>query len=168
MGNASPLPSCHPRSASGGAAGVRGFTLFEMLAVILLVGIAVAAVSVSVNQGLAGARIRAVGNEMTAALRAARAQAIVQGREQAFALDTRGATYSTAQHRDVRLPEGVAVSITSALEDRANEHTGRIRFFPDGSSTGGHIVLRSGQRQWRIDVSWLTGHVALSDRMAGP
>ena len=35
----------------------RGFTLFEMLAVILLIGIAAAAVSIPVTQGLASARV---------------------------------------------------------------------------------------------------------------
>ncbi|NMW25565.1 prepilin-type N-terminal cleavage/methylation domain-containing protein, partial [Rhodanobacter denitrificans] len=41
------------------ASRANGFTLLEMLAVILLIGIAVAAVSVSVTQGLASARVRA-------------------------------------------------------------------------------------------------------------
>ena len=51
----------------------------EMLAVILLIGIAAAAVSVSVSQGLASARVNAASVELAAALRATRAQAIVTG-----------------------------------------------------------------------------------------
>jgi len=143
-----------------------GFTQLEMLVVILLIGIAAAAVSVSVTQGLASARINAASGEIAAALRATRAQAIVQGREQYFDVDTRGDTYSDAKRKDVRLPKGLKLSITSALEDRPDTHTGRIRFFPDGSSTGGHITLQSGQRQWRINVSWLTGQVAVVDKVA--
>jgi general secretion pathway protein H len=42
----------------------RGFTLLEMLAVILLIGIATAAVSFSVSQGLASARVRAASSEL--------------------------------------------------------------------------------------------------------
>ncbi|NUO73309.1 MAG: type II secretion system protein GspH, partial [Frateuria sp.] len=53
------------------------------------------------------------------------------------------------------------VSITSAREDQANATTGRIRFFPDGSSTGGHIVLQRGARRWQINVAWLTGAVSV-------
>ena len=73
---------------------------------------------------------------------------------------------ASGRELEVRLPAGLELSVTSALEDRPDAHTGRIRFFPDGSSTGGHIVLRSGRRQWRINVSWLTGQVAVVDRVA--
>jgi general secretion pathway protein H len=59
-------------------------------------------------------------------------------------------------------------SITSAAEDAPNEHSGRIRFFPDGSSTGGRITLRAGQRQWHVNVSWLTGEVRVVDTVAAP
>ena len=143
--------------------GSAGFTLFEMLVVILLIGIAAAAVSVSVTQGLAGARVNAASGEVAAGLRATRAQAIVHHQEQTFDVDVRADTWSSPQRKHVALPKGMKLSITSALEDRPDDHTGRIRFFPDGSSTGGHIILAAGQRQWRINVSWLTGQVAVVD-----
>ena len=141
------------------ASRANGFTLLEMLAVILLVGIAAAAVAISVTQGLAGARVNAASGELAAALRATRAQAIVRGQELSFDVDIRAGTYRTVKHRDVHLPAGVRLSITSATADAPDGHTGRIRFFPDGSSTGGRITLQSGQRQWRVNVSWLTGAV---------
>ena len=139
----------------------QGFTLLEMLVVILLIGLAVAAVSVSVTQGLAGARVNAASGEIAAGLRATRAQAIVGHKEQSFDVDVRADTWSDPGRKDVHLPKGMKLSITSALEDRPDDHTGRIRFFPDGSSTGGHIILAAGQRRWRINVSWLTGQVAV-------
>ncbi|WP_343229975.1 GspH/FimT family pseudopilin [Rhodanobacter sp. DHG33] len=147
---------------------MRGFTLLEMLVVILLIGIAAAAVSVSVTQGLASARINAASGEIAAGLRATRAQAIVQGKEQYFDVNLHNDTWSDPKRKDVRLPAGLKLSITSALEDRPNDYTGRIRFFPDGSSTGGHIILTSGHREWRINVSWLTGQVAVVDQAAQP
>lgn len=138
-----------------------GFTLLEMLAVILLIGIAAAAVSVSVSQGLASARVNAASGELAAALRATRAQAIVRGQEQVFDVDTRKNTYRGADQRDVRLPQGMRLSITSAKEDQPDTTTGRIRFFPDGSSTGGHITLQRERRRWQVNVSWLTGAVSV-------
>lgn len=143
-----------------------GFTLLEMLAVILLIGIAAAAVSISVTQGLASARVRAASSELAGALRATRAQAIVRGQEQNFDVDTRANSYLNVKQQDVRLPKGLKVSITSAKEDQPNDHTGRIRFFPDGSSTGGRITLQSGKRQWHVNVSWLTGEVRVVDTVA--
>jgi len=132
-----------------------------MLAVILLIGIAAAAVSVSVSQGLASARVNAASGELAAALRATRAQAIVRGQEQVFDVDTRKNTYRGADQRDVRLPQGMRLSITSAKEDQPDTTTGRIRFFPDGSSTGGHITLQRERRRWQVNVSWLTGAVSV-------
>lgn len=134
-----------------------------MLAVILLIGIAAAAVAVSVTQGLASARVAAASGELAAALRATRTQAIVHGNEHTFAVDTRANTYRADDGKTVRLPSGMRVGITSAKEDQVNATTGRIRFFPDGSSTGGHITLQSNQRQWRVSVSWLTGAVSVAD-----
>jgi general secretion pathway protein H len=143
-----------------------GFTLLEMLAVILLVGVAAAAVSISVTQGLASARVRAASSEVAGALRAVRAQAIVRGQDQNFDVDTQANSYRNVKQQDVRLPKGMRVSITSAKEDQPNDHTGRIRFFPDGSSTGGRITLQSGKREWHVNVSWLTGQVRVVDAVA--
>ncbi|TCV91004.1 type II secretion system protein H (GspH), partial [Luteibacter rhizovicinus] len=122
----------------------RGFTLFEMLAVILLIGIAAAAVSIPVTQGLVSARVNAASGEMAAALRWTRAQAIVRGESLALEVDTAGATYRAPGKPAVQLPKGMTVALTSAQEDRVNATTGRIRFFPDGSSTGGRVTLGRG------------------------
>lgn len=133
-----------------------------MLVVILMIGIAAAAISISVTQGLASARVRAASSELAGALRAVRAQAIVRAEEQSFDIDIRGNTYSGPKQQ-VSLPKGLQVSVTSAKEDQPNDHTGRIRFFPDGSSTGGRITLRSDKREWHVNVSWLTGQVRVVD-----
>lgn len=143
-----------------------GFTLLEMLAVILVIGIATAAASVAVTHGLASARVRAASNEVASALRATRAQAIVRSSEQTFDVDTRTNSYSDPRHSHVVLPTGMRVNITSAAEDAPNAWTGRIRFFPDGSSTGGRITLRANEREWHVNVSWLTGEVRIQDSVA--
>ena len=159
----SPLPATRAGARVGAQ---RGFTLLEMLAVILLIGIAAAAVAVSVTQGLASARVSAASGELAAALRATRTQAIVHGEEHTFEVDTRANTYRADRGEPVRLPSGMRIGITSAREDQVNDHTGRIRFFPDGSSTGGHVTLQRERRQWQVNVSWLTGAVSVADTSA--
>ena len=41
----------------------------------------------------------------------------------------------------------------------SEQDTGAIRFFPDGSSTGGRVTLMVGERSYAVDVDWLTGRV---------
>jgi general secretion pathway protein H len=139
----------------------RGFTLFEMLAVILLIGIVASAVSVSVSQGLASARVSAASGELAAALRWTRAEAIVRGQEMTLEVDTAHDTYRVPGKNEIHLPQGMKLGLTSAKEDQLNDHTGRIRFFPDGSSTGGRVTLQREKREWHINVAWLTGAVSV-------
>jgi general secretion pathway protein H len=156
----SPFPVIRSRRAQ------RAFTLLEMLAVIILIGIAAAAVSISVARGLASARVNAAAGEIAASLRNTRTQAIVHGQPSIFQVDVRDGTYSGSDKRSVRLPKGMDVEVTSATKDQSAGDVARIRFFPDGSSTGGRITLRSGKREWHVNVSWLTGAITFFDTAA--
>ena len=42
-----------------------------------------------------------------------------------------------------------------------SEARGAIRFFPDGSSTGGRITLSTDRLAYLVDVDWLTGKIHL-------
>lgn len=62
--------------------------------------------------------------------------------------------------------EEVDVSLVIAEEEFGADQTGSIRFFGDGSSTGGRITLEWGNQLRRIDVNWITGEVRISDAAA--
>ncbi|KGI78562.1 GspH/FimT family pseudopilin [Oleiagrimonas soli] len=157
----------HARHRVTGRAGASGFTLLEMLVVIILISIAATVVAISVTRGLTSARIRSASADLAAALRYTRAQAIVHGKQETLSVDVAQHTYQAPGRPMVQLPGGMALALTSAVEDRVNAHTGNIRFFPDGSSTGGRITLSHGQREWHINVAWLTGSVAVVETRAG-
>ncbi|MGA7117479.1 MAG: hypothetical protein WBY12_09835 [Hyphomicrobium sp.] len=42
-----------------------------------------------------------------------------------------------------------------------------MRFFPDGSSTGGRVTLVAGERKRLLDINWLTGAVIIKDTDSG-
>ena len=138
-----------------------------MLAVIVLIGIVAIATAVSVTRGLDSARAGAASGAVAAALRATRAQAVVRNVQTTFDLDLRTRSYR-GDGKSGQLPRDVAVTITSAREDQPDDHTGRIRFFPDGSSTGGRITLRQGARVWHVDVNALTGAVDVVEATGPP
>jgi len=140
-------------------AGQRGFSLIELVAVIVLIGIAISVVSLSFSKSLSSTRIQAASRDLVAALRYTRGQAIVKGQQTALDLDLQNNTYQAPGRALVRLPAEMRMTLLTADSEQTGAASGRIRFFPDGASTGGHISVFMGQREWRINVSWLTGQV---------
>jgi general secretion pathway protein H len=146
----------------------RGFTLIEILAVVALIALAVTVVSVSVGGGLAGARVKAASRDLVAALRYTRGQAIVKREQMALRIDVEKRRYRAPGRRWVELPTDMTMKLFTARSELEEEGIGRIRFFPDGSSTGGHIDLLREEALWRIEVMWLTGDVKLREGADAP
>ncbi len=139
----------------------RGFTLVEILAVIALIALAMTLVAVTVGDGLAGARVKAASRDLVAALRYTRGQAIVKRESQALAIDVEGRRYRAPGKKWVELPRKMEMQLETARSEMEDENTGRIRFFPDGASTGGNVELILGEAAWRIEINWLTGEVVV-------
>lgn len=145
----------------------RGFTLVEIIAVVALIALAMTLVAVTVGDGLTNAKVKAASRDLVAALRYTRGQAIVKREPMALAVDVDGRRYRAPGRKWVELPKEMEIKILTARSEMEGEGIGRIRFYPDGASTGGNIELFRGEAVWRIDVNWLTGEVALSDGQDG-
>lgn len=141
----------------------RGFTLVELMAVIVLLAIALTAVTFSFSKSLQSAKIRGASRDLVAALRYTRGQAIVKGKQAVLLLDLDNNSYTAPGKGAVKLPKGMNLRLTTAETEVTGGNAGGIRFFPDGSSTGGHISVLQGQREWRVNVAWLTGEIALDE-----
>ena len=157
------LPPAAPGRAGTRMRAVRGFTLLELLAVIVLLALAMTLAGFALSRSLANARVAAAGSDLAAALRWTRSRAIASGHSTALELDLANARYRAADQAPVSLPTGMQIALTTATSERIDAARARIRFFPDGSSTGGHIVLTHGGHRWRIDVAWLTGSVSIRE-----
>ncbi|MDX1606523.1 MAG: hypothetical protein R3202_10055, partial [Candidatus Competibacterales bacterium] len=74
----------------------------------------------------------------------------------------------TGRPGSVALPadEDVTIRLYTAQSELLDQKRGSIRFFPDGSSTGGHIALAEGGLEYRVNVDWLTGRVTIEHRDA--
>lgn len=149
------------------AINARGFTLLEMLAVLALIGIALAVTAFSLDGGLDRARLDASARQVSAALRHTRTRAMVEHRAEWFTLDLNQRTFASPGRDAHGFPSGTSLHVTSAAQDTAQPGIARIRFFPDGSSTGGNIELSRSHREIRIDVDWLTGAVAVNEKGSG-
>jgi len=139
--------------------GSRGFSLIELVAVLVLIALVFAMVTLSFSKSLASAKIQAASRDLVAALRFTRGQAIVKGKSTSLELDVENNRYMTPGRRVVALPPNMRMTLLTADNEVTGASSGRIRFFPDGASTGGHISVYMGKDEWRINVDWLTGAV---------
>ncbi len=136
----------------------------ELIAVIVLLAIATAVVTVSFSKSLASAKVRGASRDLVAALRYTRGQAIVKGKPQVLVLDLDKNSYVAPGKKPVELPKDMVLRLTTAETEQTGANSGGIRFFSDGSSTGGHVSVLMGQREWRINVAWLTGEIELDEQ----
>lgn len=128
-----------------------GFTLLEMLVVLALLGLALALVAQDRGPGPA-MRMRAAADAVAAALRTARGRAILTDRRITVALD--------APMHVLHVQGGPSLNLPAALDVTG---TRTIGFAPDGSSSGGRIVLAGGGRRRAVAIDWLTGRVSTAD-----
>ncbi|RMT99211.1 hypothetical protein ALP39_200359 [Pseudomonas marginalis pv. marginalis] len=136
------------------ASAQRGFTLLEMLVVIVLISIAAGLVGFGLQQGLRAAKERQAVGQIVEALRSTRARAIVSGTTQSTVFDLRNLSVEAPDRPKKHWPAELQVTLHTA------EQAGSaVDFYPDGSSTGGNLLLANGSRRWRIDIGWLTGSV---------
>ena len=151
------------RRVVGQAAGDAGFTLIEIIVVLVILG---AMVGLLVTRGpvhSAALDLRAVANTMAEAMRGARVRAIATDKPVTFTLDVARHVYQIDGSPPAPLPVALGLSMRSAAGEAAGPQRGGISFAPDGSSTGGEVDLAAGERHVKIGVNWLTGRVSIAD-----
>ena len=134
----------------------RGYTLIELIVVLLLLSLAAAVAAPAVGRGLASLRLRAEVAGIVSFLRAARERAITQGVTTEIAVASEGqALVREPGHAVKRLAEGLRL-----MADPPDAH--RVRFLPEGISTGGRFQLEvPDARGYVVTVEALTGRVAM-------
>ena len=126
-------------------AGQDGFTLIEMIVVIVIMAMVSGLVLVKQRWHSPGLNTEASLRALVNGLRLARSRAIAQDREVSVVTVANG--FAVDGRSTWELPPEQALS------------TSKVVFMPDGGSTGGTILLASGQRRIAVDVNWLTGRV---------
>jgi general secretion pathway protein H len=142
----------------------RGFTLFELLLVLVIMASGYALVVRFASGGVSGAELKSAARTVAAGLRDARGSAIAAQDSTALTLDLEKRTIEVSGgHRARALPERLDMKLYTAQSEIVDDKRGAIRFYPDGSSSGGRVTLAAGERKLLIDVDWLTGRVTIKE-----
>lgn len=147
------LPSC----GSG-----RGFTLIELMVVLAILGLALALSAPAFQRAFPWLQLKNAASTTVTALREARGLAIADNRETVLYIDLNSRQLRIDGARPVSLDPRLEITLTTATREVIRSGVGGIRFYPDGSSTGGSVELMLDRWRQVVGIEWLTGraHVA--------
>jgi general secretion pathway protein H len=138
----------------------------ELLVVLAVAVLLMTAVPPMISAALPGMELKSAARRTVASLRLARETAIRTGADTALLVDVEGRRLELPGFRAVALPSRLDLNLEAASREMLDETRGVIRFFPDGSSTGGRILLTRGEdtdrRGYEVGVTWLTGRVRMA------
>ena len=140
-----------------------GFTLLETLVTLALIAILLA-VAVPALVTTPSVELRSAARVIATGLRQARLESQRSRRSIALQVDVEARTLVLEGHERARqLPPEIQLEITTAEQEMLSPDRGGIRFYPDGSSTGGRVSLSLEGLKTRVDVEWLTGRVKVTE-----
>ncbi len=144
-----------------------GFTLVELMVVLVIVGLLLTLAPVAFQSAVPSLQVKTAAQELAAVMRATRSRAIKENREHVVQVDVEGSRYrgGRADQEEVLDPD-IDISLLTAESELDEDGGGRIRFYPDGTSTGGRVSLTLDGTTYHVVVDWLTGRIQVADRIA--
>ena len=137
-----------------------GFTLFELLVVMVIMSLALAVAVPRIGKSLSRDDVQSASAQLASSMRLARNTAITRGRPVNFHVDVENRLYkSGSQGKKHRLPEHTRITLYTASSQLHDNGSGYIRFFPDGSASGGRVTLATTNATYLVDIDWLTGGI---------
>lgn len=142
----------------------RGFTLLEILVVMVIAGLMIALVPPLFSAAVTGTKLKSSARDLAVALRETRSQAIIRNSEQLVHLDLESARYRIGNKKPRGLPVDVIMAVQLITGDHVEEKAQHVlRFFPDGSTSGELITLNGGNRAYYLQLNWLTGSITITE-----
>ncbi len=136
----------------------RGFSLLELMLVLLLLGLVYGLAGPAFTDKPVGVELTAAIRQLSAGARQARDGALTRRQELTLTVDLDQKIFLVSlDTRRHELPKTLSYALFTAQSEVIRDKVASIRFFPDGSSTGGRITVSAGEDRRHLDIDWLTG-----------
>lgn len=139
-----------------------GFTLLELIVVLVILSVASVFAAPLLTRPAGDAVLIATAQKLVDEMRLARASAIRDNTERTLTIDlARRRFWVDGVTGSSPIANGIAVDFVTLQKEQLSARQGRLRFFVDGSSTGGNVILKAGRRTVSVDLDWMTGHASV-------
>lgn len=141
----------------------RGFTILEVVVVLVLAGAILVLLLGSPLRTASAGDLKAAARAIASGLRQAQSMAITSRKDAVLTLDVEAREFRVGDTPPRSVSSKVDLKLYTAEAEVSSERLGAIRFYPDGSSTGGRVTVSAGERKYLVDVDWITGRVSIAD-----
>lgn len=139
----------------------RGFSLLELLAVLLLLGLGSLIVVPSIHRGLGQREVRQSALELAAVARDLRARAVAENAPQQLVFSPFENSYHVFRRKKVLLSSNIKIAGIEGGEP-VGEGMRRFLFFPNGSALGGEVGISGHDGSaYVVRVDGLSGRVVV-------
>lgn len=133
-----------------------GFTLVEVLVVLTIVSLVVGSITyVAFNTRQ---DIQSVSREIVQSIKLIQQRSIREDKPYQIEIDISENSISFEESK-VDIPKNISLTVKTAASQIIDEDVVGMTFYPDASSTGGAIVLESGDEVYEITVVWISGKI---------
>jgi len=138
----------------------RGFTLIELMVVIAIMALVVGLMPIAFGRLYESAQYRDTVRAVLSGMRAARHQAMSEGREVRFAVNLAQRRFGVEGGAQYEAPEPLELRAAMAATETGADGVLAIRFLPRGGASGGSLdVIRPSGDGVRLRVDWFSGRI---------
>jgi prepilin-type N-terminal cleavage/methylation domain-containing protein len=146
----------------------RGFSLLELMLVLVLLGVSTVMVLPSIDRGLKNREARHAALSFAATARELGSRARSEGLPQSLVIDAIHNRYVASRSQEISLPRNLTFAVVEGGEVLENGLR-RFSFYPNGASFGGRVDFstRANGVQYSVRIQPLTGQVEVLRGAAG-